>query len=184
VGVDRTGFAPAPAGAAVGPVDLKDLEAIGTGEPGQASAVGAGAFKADALHRPEAFGPGDQGDIAAGRGREGLGVERPSRLVDDRGHVGVQVGVDSDGDRPGGCGQAFMAVAPGPFGQGRHVPIGTVDSTAMGPLGQAPLGSLRPTGGCLLCALGQLADRSTSRHQAGETSGQTSHGGHPPGSSQ
>jgi hypothetical protein len=33
-------------------------------------------------------------------------------------------------------------------------------------------------------ALQQLADRSTSRHQAGETSGQTSHRGHPPASSQ
>ena len=32
-------------------------------------------------------------------------------------------------------------------------------------------------------ALQKLADGSTSRHQAGETSGQTSHGGHPPGSS-
>jgi hypothetical protein len=31
-----------------------------------------------------------------------------------------------------------MAVPSGLLGQGRHAPIGTVDSTAMGPLGQAP----------------------------------------------
>jgi hypothetical protein len=31
-----------------------------------------------------------------------------------------------------------MAVPSGLIGQGRHAPIGTVDSTAMGPLGQAP----------------------------------------------
>ena len=44
------------------------------------------------------------------------------------------------------------------------------------------IGSLRPTGGCLTC-LRQLANRSTSRQLAGETSGQTSPGGHPPRSS-
>ena len=76
-----------------------------------------------------------------------------------------------------------MAVPCGLIGQGRHAPIGTVDSTAMGPLGQAPIGSRRPTGGCL-GALQQLADRSVARHQAGETSSQTSHRGHPAASSQ
>jgi hypothetical protein len=62
---------------AVGPVDLDSLQAVGAHEPGQPSAVGAGAFHPDALHRPEAFGPGDQGDIAAGRGRERLGGKQP-----------------------------------------------------------------------------------------------------------
>jgi hypothetical protein len=107
LGVDRVGLAPAPAGAAVGAVDLEDLEAVGAGEAGQASAVGAGAFNADALDRPEAFGPGHQGDIAAGRGRKRPRVQRPSRLVDHRGHMGLQVGVDADGDRARGCWHAF-----------------------------------------------------------------------------
>jgi hypothetical protein len=31
-----------------------------------------------------------------------------------------------------------MTVPSGLLGQGRHAPIGTVDSTAMGPVGQAP----------------------------------------------
>jgi single-stranded DNA-binding protein len=53
-------------------------------------------------------------------------------------------------------------------------------ASLMGPLARPPIGSLRPTGGCLQMPSGSLADRSTSRHQAGETSGQTSHRGtHP-----
>jgi hypothetical protein len=96
LGVDRVRLALAAAGAAVGTVDLHDLEAVGAGEPGQASAVGAGAFDTDALHRPEAFGPGDQGDIAPSRSRKRLGAAQPPRLVDDRGHMLVQVGVDPD----------------------------------------------------------------------------------------
>jgi hypothetical protein len=95
----------------------------------QAGPVGAGAFHANALHRSEVFGPGDQGDIAAGRGRERLGVEQPPGLVDDRGHVGVQVGVDPDGDRALWCWHAFHDRSFRLIGQGRHAPIGTVDST-------------------------------------------------------
>ena len=60
------------------------------------------------------------------------------------------------------------------LGQGGVGPIGTVDSTAMGPLARLLSGhSARPVGA--FSALRQLADRSRSRHQAGETSGQTSH---------
>jgi hypothetical protein len=179
LGIDRIGLAPAPAGAAVGAVDLDHLEAVGAGETGQASAVGASAFNADALHRPEAFGPGHQGDIAAGRGREPLGVQQPPRLVDHRGHVLVQMRVDPDGDRWGGGWHAFHDRSFRLIGQGRHAPIGTVDSTAMGPLARLLSGhSARPVG-AFMC-LRQLADRSNARHQAGETSGQTSPGGHHP----
>jgi hypothetical protein len=59
-------------------------------------------------------------------------------------HVQVQVGVDPDGDRWGGCCHALHVVPSGLIGQGRHAPIGTADSTAMGPLGQAPIGSRSP----------------------------------------
>src|SRR5919106_3569845 len=78
-----------------------------------------------------------------------------------------------------GAGMLSMTVPSGLLGQGRHAPIGTVDSTAMGPLARLLSGhSARPVGA--LSALRQLADRSNARHQAGETSGQTSHGGHHP----
>jgi hypothetical protein len=107
LGVDRIGLALAPAGAAVGAVDLDHLEAVGAGEAGQAGPIGAGAFHAHALHRPEPFSPTDQGDIAAGRGRERLGVQQPPGLVDDRDHMSVQVGVDPDGDRSLGCWHAL-----------------------------------------------------------------------------
>jgi hypothetical protein len=66
LGVDRIRLALAASGAAVGPVDLHHLEAVGVDKASQASPVGAGAFHADTLHRSEVFGPGDQGNIAAG----------------------------------------------------------------------------------------------------------------------
>ena len=107
LGVDRVRLAPASAGAAVGAVDLQHLEAVGADKAGQPSPIGAGALDADALHRPKALGPGDQGDIAAGRGGKGLGATQPSGLVDDRGHMGFQVGIDPDGDRWGRCWHAL-----------------------------------------------------------------------------
>src|SRR5215218_4981981 len=58
LGVDRVGLAVSSAGAAVGPVDLDDLEAVGAGEAGQPSPIGAGAFDPDAFHRPKALRPG------------------------------------------------------------------------------------------------------------------------------
>jgi len=61
----------------------------------------------------------------------------------------VQVGIDPTVTGVAGAGMLSMTVPSGLIGQGWHAPIGTVDSTAMGPLGQAPIGSLRPTGGCL-----------------------------------
>jgi hypothetical protein len=99
---------------------------------------GASAFNADALDRSETLGPGGQGEVAAGRGRERLGVSsRPawsitaaicrSRWVSTPTVTGLV-----------GAGMLSMAVPSGPLGQGRHAPIGMVDSIAMGPLGQAP----------------------------------------------
>jgi hypothetical protein len=41
--INRIRLAVSPAGAAVGPVDLDDLEAVGVGEAGQAGPIGAGA---------------------------------------------------------------------------------------------------------------------------------------------
>ena len=118
---DRVALALTPAGCPVGPVDLDHLEAVGTSEANQASPIGAGAFHADALHRPEVFGPGDQGDIAAGRGRERLGGKQPPGVIQDRGHVQVQVGVDPDGD---GCGWGWHAFQ-WPFLPGRSDRDGT-----------------------------------------------------------
>ena len=120
-------------------------------------------------------------------GRHGLGSRRecltaasPPGLVDHRRHMGLKVGVDPDGDRACGCWHALhdrsvraarTATARTHRDGGQH---------GDGPLGQAPIGSLRPTGGCLLCPLRQLADRSNPRHQTAETSGQTSPEGHHP----
>jgi hypothetical protein len=90
----------------------------------------------------------------------------------------LQVGVDPNRDRRGWCWHALHGRSFRLIGQGWHAPIGTVDSTAMGPLARpyrvTPPDRWVPSG-----ALRQLADRSTSRQLAGETSGQTSPGGHP-----
>jgi hypothetical protein len=113
LGVDRVGLALSPSGAAVGAVDLDDLEAVGAGEAGQAGPVGAGAFHPDAFHRPVAFGPGDQGDIAAGRGRKALGAAQPPGLVDHGGHMQLQVGVDPTVTGLSGAGMLSMPFLPG-----------------------------------------------------------------------
>ena len=150
--------------------------AVGADETGQASAVGAGAFNADALHRPEAFGPGHQGNIAAGRGHKRFGVEQPSRLVDDRRHMGLQVGVDADGDRALRCWHAFhdRSVRAARTGTARTHRDG--GQHCDGASRQAPIGSLRPTGGCLQRP--PTAGRQIEgKAPAGETSGQTSHRG-------
>ena len=101
LGVDRIRLALSSSGAAVGAVDLEDLEAVGAGEAGQAGTIGAGAFDPDAFHRSEALGPGDQGDIATSRGRKGLGAKQSPGLVDHRGHMDLQVGINPNRDRPG-----------------------------------------------------------------------------------
>jgi hypothetical protein len=57
LGIDRVRLAVSPPQAGVRPVDLDSLQPVGAHEPGQPSAVGAGAFDPDPLDRPEAFGP-------------------------------------------------------------------------------------------------------------------------------
>jgi hypothetical protein len=54
------------------------------------------------------------------------------------------MGIDPDGDRWGECWHALQCRSFRLIGQGRHAPIGTADSTATGPLGQAPIGSRSP----------------------------------------
>ena len=122
-------------------------EPVGAGETGQAGPVGAGAFDPDALHRPETLGPGDQGDIAAGRGRERLGAAQPpawsmtaatwvSRWVSTPTVTALARCWHALHDR------SFRADRTG-----TARPIGTVDSTATGPLARLLSGhSARPVG--------------------------------------
>jgi hypothetical protein len=96
--VDRVGLAGAAAVLAVGPVDLDDLDAGPGEESGQSGAVSTRAFNADLADRPEPGQPGEQGRVAIGIGLERLGGEQATHLVQDRGHMGLTVGVDSAGD--------------------------------------------------------------------------------------
>jgi hypothetical protein len=68
LGIDWIRLTLSPPQAAVGPVNLDHLHAVGANKPGQASSVGPGPFHADAFDRSEALRPGHQRDVAAGRG--------------------------------------------------------------------------------------------------------------------
>jgi hypothetical protein len=96
-GVQRVGLGPVAAGGPLGPVQLHHLLGMSLQEPGQASAVAAGAFdRPDAMARL-LVGQCQQLAVAGRSGRHRcLGEHRPGGGGYDRGGVGVLVGVDPD----------------------------------------------------------------------------------------
>jgi hypothetical protein len=116
VSVDRIGLGPGPARRPLGPVQLHDQFAGVSEMTGQAGAVAAGA-----LHRPGPqpgvlLGQGAQLGIAIGIcGHRHLGQHAAGACVDDRGGVGVFVGVDADDDLDQLCqhGHAFFSLTGG-----------------------------------------------------------------------
>ena len=93
LGVDGVGLATAPAGLAVRPVDLEDLDTGLTEVASQAGPVGAGPFDAHLGDLAERAHPIEQLAVASGRGREALRVEDLAPLVDDSCDVDVFVRV-------------------------------------------------------------------------------------------
>jgi hypothetical protein len=98
-------------------------------EPGQASAVAAGAFHPDDVQVPVATKPAKQLPVAAAVSGELPVAQQPSLLVDDGGVVGAAVGVDTADDHPGAfpgvlvhAGVAFPLEARA--GTGTHRPGG------------------------------------------------------------
>ncbi|GID26129.1 hypothetical protein Abr02nite_11120 [Paractinoplanes brasiliensis] len=79
----------------VGPVDVEHGDSFLVQVTRQAGAVAAGAFDADCPDRSVAAHPGRQRLTAGHIGGELLTAEQPPGLVDQRGGVGVSVGVDT-----------------------------------------------------------------------------------------
>ena len=102
LGVDGVGLA-APPCLAVGAVDLDDLDAGGGETAGEASPVGSGSFHPYTHQRAERAHPVQQLLIAAGVGIEAGAAQQPPHGVDDRGDVGVFVGVDPAEDLGSVC---------------------------------------------------------------------------------
>ena len=81
--------------------DLHDVDP-GVGEvPGQAGAVGAGAFDPDRRQRSEGDQEGQQSAIADRCGRERLGAQDSTEVVAGCGDVDVGVGVHAPDDSAG-----------------------------------------------------------------------------------
>ena len=85
-------------GLPVGSVDFYDLDALPPQEPGEPDPIGAGALDADFVHLAEALEPGQQRLVAGRVGTEGLGSDQSSQRIQCRGHVVVQVGIDTARD--------------------------------------------------------------------------------------
>jgi hypothetical protein len=168
MGVQVVSLALASPGGTIGPVHLDDQLAVGAQPACKPGAVAASAFHADAIHRPEPPRPAKQRSIAARGGGNCPGAKRPAGLVERDGDVAVGMGVDAEGDEHLGVWQG---------GQGHRLLLAcgcsvartsrTADSTAMGPVGQALIRSLRQTGG----AEDARPDRPTDPIPASKASG-------------
>jgi hypothetical protein len=101
-GVGGIGLAGGSSGLTVGPVDLDDLDAGGIQVPGQPGAIGARALHADPGHLTEGTHPGQQLSIAGSAGRKRLDAQQAADIVQGRGDMDVQVGVDSARDGAAG----------------------------------------------------------------------------------
>jgi len=97
-GVDGIVLAAPVAGMRMRPVDLQDLDPGRLQVSGQPGAVSAGGLHADLADGAKAAHRVQQLLIAGGRGWKACDGQQPSMLVEDRGLVGVGVGVDPTDD--------------------------------------------------------------------------------------
>ena len=107
--------------------------------------VGPRPFDADQLDRAEVAQPSEQQLGAALGGGEALDAEEGSSVVQRRSYMHVALCIDAAGDAPCQSGHCHPFVE---LGWGDTAPSGTTDKTATGLYRQAPMRSLRPTGGC------------------------------------
>lgn len=143
-GVVRVRLARAPAALAIGPVHLDDRNLTGKHVAGESGTVAAGSFHADELKGPEAFEPAQQFPIARGRGGKALHTELGSSLVEGGRDVHIKVCVDPSGDSARDSGHCHLFLSLGWVTP--HQQDDGQDSE--GPVRQAPMRSLRPTGWC------------------------------------
>ena len=98
-GIGGVGLAPGPPGLAVLTVDLHDVNAVPAEIPGEAGAVGAGALHPDQGDGSEGAHPNEQLPVAGRRRGKRLHAKKPTKRIEGRRHVDIQVGVDSTRDR-------------------------------------------------------------------------------------
>jgi hypothetical protein len=139
----RVGLSRAPTALAVGPVDLDDSDLAGKEVPGQSGPVAAGAFDTDQLEGAQALQPVLQFLVAGTGGGKALDTEQRASFVEGGRHVHVEVRVDPPVIR-----RAIVVMVICSFRLGWVTPHRRNDGQdSEGPVRQAPMRSLRPTGG-------------------------------------
>ena len=97
-------------------------------EPGQASAIGAGALNPDPQDRAEGAQPNQQPLVARGRGSELFNAKQPADRIQGGGDMGVEVGVDPADDGPPGLYDGHVAIPSlANVVKGWHALAGTAD---------------------------------------------------------
>ena len=156
-GVLGVGLALAPAALAVGAVDFDDADPFGLEVPGQPGAIGPGPFDPDQLDGAEVAQPPQQLLVAAlGRG-EALDAEESPSFVQSRSYMDVEVRIDAAGDAPCQSGHCHPFVG---LGWGDTAPAGRRTRQRRACFRQAPMRSLRPTGGCRVGDRARPTDRT------------------------
>jgi hypothetical protein len=92
------GFAVAGSALPFGTPYLGDGDAISAQVPRQAGAVMAGAFDTDGNELPQRVGPGHEAAVTGSRGRQTVGAQWSTQLVDGMGDVELLVRIDTDDD--------------------------------------------------------------------------------------
>ena len=97
-------------------------------EPGQASAIGAGALDPDPQDRTEGAQPHEQPLVAGDGGSELFNAKEPADGIQDRGDMSVEVGVDAADDGALGLYDGHVAIPSlANVVKGWHALAGTAD---------------------------------------------------------
>jgi hypothetical protein len=156
-GVVGIGLSRPPAALAVGPVHLDDGYLVAQEVTGKSRPVAAGPFDADQLQGPEALEPAQQLLVPGGSGGEALHAELSSSFVESSRHMHIEVRVDPSGDSARDSGHRHLFLSLGWVTPHRR----NDGQDSDGPVRQAPMRSLRPTGWCRM----SVRVRPTNRFQ-------------------
>ena len=143
-GVLGIGLSLEPAALAVGAVDLDDADPLALEMAGEPGAIGPGAFDTDEFDRPEVGQPPQQLLVAALGSGEALDPKESPSFVQSCSYMDVEVRIDAAGDASCQIGHCHPFVG---LGWGDTAPAGRRTGQRRACVRQAPIRSLRPTGG-------------------------------------